>query len=371
MIIGVPKEIKNHEYRVGLVPLGVESLTRRGHKVIIQKGAGAGIGASDSVYESDGATIVDSAEDVYAQAEMIVKVKEPLPSEYRLLRKGQIVFTYFHFAASKELFDAMRKAGIIAVAYETIEDENGMLPCLIPMSEVAGRMSIQAGARCLERPMQGRGMLLGGVPGVPPAEVLVIGGGTVGTNAAKMAAGLGARVTIMDVDLDRLRYLDDVMPRNVGTMASSAYAIKERLPRTDLVVGAVLIAGARAPVLVTREMLKLMKPGSVLVDVAIDQGGCFETSKPTTHEKPTYVVEGIVHYCVANMPGAVSHTSTYALTNSTLSYALEIADKGVVEALKLNPGLRKGLNMFEGAVTLEPIAELFGTPYTDPGEVLK
>jgi alanine dehydrogenase len=371
MIIGVPKEIKNHEYRVGLVPLGVESLTQRGHKVIIEKSAGAGIGVADSVFESVGATVVEQAADVFEQAEMIVKVKEPLPEEYDKLRDGQIVFTYFHFAASQELFDGMRKAKIIAVAYETIEASNGTLPCLVPMSEVAGRMSIQAGARCLERPMKGRGMLLGGVPGVPPAEVLVIGGGTVGTNAAKMASGLGARVTIMDIDLDRLRYLDDVMPKNVFTMASSSYAVKERLPHTDLVVGAVLVAGARAPVLVTRDMLKLLKPGSVLVDVAIDQGGCFETSKPTTHEEPTYIVDDIVHYCVANMPGAVSHTSTYALTNSTLSYAIQIADLGVDEALRKNESLRKGLNMYRGTVTLEPIASFFGSSCEEPEAVLK
>jgi alanine dehydrogenase len=371
MIIGVPKEIKNHEYRVGLVPRGVQSLTERGHKVLIETNAGAGIEVTDALYRSVGATILKTAADVYEQAEMIVKVKEPLSQEYSLLHMGQVVFTFFHFASNQGLFDAMRKAGVVAIAYETIEGRNGTLPCLTPMSEVAGRMSIQQGTRCLERSMRGRGMLLGGVPGVPPAEVLVIGGGTVGTNAAKIAAGLGARVTIMDVNLERLRYLDDIMPKNVITMACSVYAIKERLPLTDLVVGAVLVVGTRAPVLITKDMLGLLKPGSVLVDVSIDQGGCFETSKPTTHENPTYVVDGIVHYCVANMPGTVSHTSTFALTNATLPYVMEISDLGLKKALKQNEGLKKGLNIFEGKVTLEPIASFFGTPYVEPDAVLK
>ncbi len=360
MIVGVPKEIKELEYRVSVVPAIVESLVKAGHKVLTETGAGRGSGIEDVDYTEAGAEIVCTAEDVFGQADMIVKVKEPLPQEYPLIRKGQVVFTYFHFAASEELTRAMVDTGGICIAYETVEEDNGSLPLLVPMSEVAGRMAIQEGAKYLERSMEGRGILLGGVPGVDPGNVVVLGGGVSGANAARVAAGLGARVTVLDINLDRLRYLADVMPANVTTLMSNSYNLRAVLRDADLVVGAVLLHGARSPVLVTREMLKLMKPRAVVVDVAVDQGGCFETTRPTTHSKPVYMEEGIVHYCVANMPGAVAGTSTYALTNATGRYILQLANKGWRQALKDSSPLRKGLNIAYGKVTLQSIAEQFG-----------
>ncbi len=360
MIIGVPKEIKPDEYRVGMVPVGVEVLKKAGHKIIIEKGAGLGSAVTDRDYKEAGAEIVPSARDIYRKADMLIKVKEPLEKEYNLLKSGQIVFTFFHFAANETLTRAMVRRKIVAIAYETISTDEGSIPLLIPMSEVAGRMAIQEGAKYLERPMMGKGILLGGVPGVPPANVVIIGGGVVGSNAAKIAAGLKARVTIMDINLDRLRYLDDIMPSNVVTMMSNTYNIRQKLKEADLLIGAVLILGAKAPVLVTRKMLKLMKPGSVIVDVAVDQGGCVETIRPTTHQAPVYIVDNIVHYGVANMPGAVAGTSTYALTNATLHYAVEIANKGYEKAAKENKAIARGINMVEGRVTLKPIALQFG-----------
>lgn len=370
MIIGVPKEIKDNENRVALVPVGVEELTHSGHSVIIEAGAGLGSAITDSAYREAGATVVEKHEDVFAQAEMIIKVKEPLPSEYELIGPEHVVFTYFHFAANRKLTDAMLEKGATCIAYETIEDSKGHLPLLIPMSEVAGRMAIQEGAKCLEKPMLGRGILLSGVPGVAPAHVLILGGGIVGSNAAKMAAGLGANVTIMDIDVDRLRYLDDIMPGNVTTLMSNKHNIREQLKLADLVIGAVLVSGSKAPRLVTKDMLKLMKPGSVIVDVAVDQGGCIETCKPTTHSDPTFVVDGIVHYCVANMPGAVAGTSTYALTNVTLPYAIQLADKGYPEALKEDPGFAKGVNIAGGKVTFKAVADAFELDYTPLEEAM-
>ena len=360
MIVGVPKEIKPDEYRVGIVPAGVAALVSRGHEVLIQRSAGIGSGIPDEQYESAGAQIVGTGAQIYRRADMIVKVKEPLPAEYPLLRADQVVFTYFHFAAGRELTQAIRKSGIVAIAYETVRGPNGRLPLLTPMSEVAGRMSIQEGAKCLERPMEGRGILLSGVPGVEPANIVILGGGIVGTNAAKVAAGLGARVFILDINLDRLRYLDDIMPMNVRTLMSNSYNIREKLRDADLVIGAVLIEGAKAPKLISRADLKLMKPGAVIVDVAIDQGGCTETSRPTTHSSPTYIVDGIVHYCVANMPGAVGRTSTYALTNATLAYVVKLADMGWREASAADPGLAHGVNIVAGRVTNQAVAETFG-----------
>ena len=359
MIIGVPKEIKQGEYRVGLVPVGVETLKKNGHKIIIEKGAGLGSAVTDREYREAGAEICAQKE-IYKKADMIVKVKEPLEAEYDLLRPGQIVFTFFHFAANEALTRAVVKKKIVAIAYETIETDDGTIPLLIPMSEVAGRMAVQEGAKYLEKPMMGKGILLGGVPGVPPAEVVIIGGGVVGTNAAKIAAGLKARVTILDINLERLRYLDDIMPPNVMTMMSNTYNIRKKLKEADLVIGAVLIPGARAPVLVTRKMLKLMKPRSVIVDVAVDQGGCIETIKPTTHSAPVYIVDNIVHYGVTNMPGAVAGTSTFALTNATLPYAVEIANKGYKKAARDSRVIARGLNIVEGEVTLKPIARQYG-----------
>ena len=364
MIVGVPKEIKTDEYRVGMVPAGVEMLTAHGHEVLIGTDAGVGSGIGNDDYVAAGATLVDSAEDVYAKAEMVVKVKEPLASEYAMMREGQVVFTYYHFAASRELTDGVLASKAVAIAYETVESRTGGLPLLTPMSEVAGRLAIQEGAKCLERPMGGRGTLLSGVAGVEPAHIMILGGGVVGTNAAKIAAGFGARVTIFDVNVDRMRYLDDIMPANVNTVMSNPVNIRERLKDADLVVGAVLIEGARAPKLVTREDLKLMKPGAVIVDVAIDQGGCFETSKPTTHSEPTYLVEGVVHYCVANMPGAVARTSTYALTNATTPYVVKLAELGWKKATAEDPGLAHGVNMVDGKITNEAVAETFGLDYT-------
>ncbi len=359
MIVGVPKEIKQDEFRVAMVPAGVERLKESGHEVLIESNAGVGSGIEDSEYRKAGAKIVRSAGQIFKRADMIVKVKEPQPQEFPMLRAGQIVFTYFHLAASRKLTRAMMKAGITAVAYETMEPEEGGLPLLTPMSEVAGRMAVQEGAKFLERPFDGRGMLLGGVSGVEPAEVIILGGGIVGSNAAKMAAGLGARVTVLDINLDRLRYLDDVMPPNVRTLMSDPHRIRGCLRHADVVIGAILVHGARAPRLVRREHLKLMKSRAVLVDVAIDQGGCFETSRPTTHSKPTYIVDDIVHYCVANMPGAVSRTSTYALTNVTLPYAAQIADKGIEAAAAEDVAGRRGINVMDGKLTCPAVAESF------------
>jgi alanine dehydrogenase len=360
MIVGVPKEIKSDEYRVAMVPAGVEELTRGGHKVLIQSGAGAGSGISDETYAANGAEIVASEAEIWQRGELIVKVKEPLADEWPRMRAGQTVFTYFHFAADEGLTRAVIKSGITAIAYETIRDARGTLPLLTPMSEVAGRMSIQEGAKYLERPFDGRGILLAGVPGVPAATVSVIGAGVVGANAARVAAGLGANVFILDVNLDRLRYIDDVMPQNVTTVFSNRLNILECLRQSDLVIGAVLIPGAKAPHLVRRADLKVMQPRAVVIDVAIDQGGCFETSRPTTHAKPTYIVDDIVHYCVTNMPGAVGRTSTYALTNVTLPYAVQLATKGADRAIKDNPALREGVNIKGGKVTNAAVAETFG-----------
>jgi len=366
MIVGVPKEIKPDEYRVAMIPVGVEVLTQRGHTVLIEASAGLGSGIADADYERAGAALVPSGREVYQRADLVCKVKEPLPVEYPLLRRGQVVSTYFHFAASRELTEAIVQSGIVAVAYETIRTDDGRHPLLTPMSEVAGRMSIQEGAKYLERPMEGRGLLLGGVPGVAPARVTIVGGGVVGTNAAKVAAGLGAQVTILDIDLDRLRYLDDIMPEHVTTLMSDAHTLREAVAGADLVIGAVLVEGARAPVLVTRDMVKAMKPGAVLVDVAIDQGGCCETSHPTTHGNPTYIEHGVVHYCVTNMPGAVGRTSTYALANVTLPYAVQLADKGWRQAAGDNPAIRRGLNIVEGRITNKAVAGAHGMPCEEP-----
>ena len=363
MIIGVPKEIKNNENRVGMTPAGVQEMTKHGHTVYVQTGAGVNSGFSDDAYIAAGAKILPTIEDVYAIAEMIVKVKEPIASEYALVRKGQLVFTYFHFASSEPLTKAMVESGAVCCAYETVERKDRSLPLLVPMSEVAGRMAVQEGCYFLERPRGGKGKLMGGVPGVKPAKVFVIGAGIVGTAAARTAAGMGADVTICDISLPRLAYLTDVMPRNVKTLMSSEYNIREELKTADLVIGSVLIPGAKAPKLVTRDMLSLMEPGTVLVDVAIDQGGCFETSRPTTHEEPTYYVDGILHYCVANIPGAVPYTSTLALTNATLPYALQLADKGWRKACSDNEELRKGLNVVEGKVVYRQVAEAWSLPY--------
>jgi alanine dehydrogenase len=363
MIIGVPKEIKSDEYRVAVVPAGVEQLKRNGHRVLIERNAGIGSGIADSDYEAYGAELVTSAAEVWERADLICKVKEPLAAEIPLIKSRHVVFTYFHFAAARELAEGVRDSGCVAIAYETIFDRDGRLPLLAPMSEVAGKMSIQEGAKYLEKPMEGRGILLGGIPGVEPANVLVLGGGIVGTNAAKVAAGLGASVTIMDVDLYRLRYLDDVMPANVQTVYSTPEAIRRHLQTSDLVVGAVLIPGARCPMLVRRENLSLMRPGSVIVDVGVDQGGCCETTRPTTHGSPTYVIDGVVHYGVANMPGAVGRTSTFGLTNATIPYLAKLATMGYEKACALDPGLAAGVNMLRGKITNQPVAESFGFRY--------
>ncbi|MCL5103243.1 MAG: alanine dehydrogenase [Armatimonadetes bacterium] len=370
MIIGIPKEIKEGEYRVSAVPAVVESLVHASHEVVVEADAGRGTAIADHDYVEAGARMVDKAEDVYSAADMIVKVKEPLPQEHPLIREGQVIFTFFHFAASRELTQAMIDRKAVCIAYETIEESGGSLPILTPMSEVAGRMAIHEGAKYLERPMEGRGILLGGVPGVAPANVAIIGGGVAGSNAAKMAAGLGANVKVLDVNLERLRYLDDIMPQNVTTIMSDSYNLRLVLREADLVVGAVLRHGARTPVLVTRKMLKLMKPRAVIVDIAVDQGGIFETTHPTTHTNPVYMEEGIVHYCVANMPGAVAGTSTYALTNVTGRYMLQLADKGWKKALEESPELRKGLNIAYGKVTLPAIAKMYGYPETPVEQVL-
>jgi alanine dehydrogenase len=363
MIIGVPKETKPYEYRVAIVPSGVEQLTRHGHRVLIERGAGMGSGIADEDYQAYGAELVVDAREIWERAELICKVKEPLPHEIKLIRPKQVVFTYFHFAASRELTEGVRDSGCVAIAYETIFDDKGRLPLLAPMSEVAGKMSIQEGAKYLEKPMEGRGILLGGIPGVEPANVLVLGGGIVGTCAARLAAGFGARVTIMDIDLYRLRYLSEVMPPNVTTVYSTDEAIRRHLRTADLVIGAVLIPGARCPMLIRRDYLKLMQPGSVIVDVGVDQGGCCETTRPTTHKDPTYVVDGVVHYGVANMPGAVGRTSTFGLTNATIPYLVKLANMGYEKACAADPGLAAGVNIAHGKITNKPVADAFGLPY--------
>ncbi|NUQ25013.1 MAG: alanine dehydrogenase [Saprospiraceae bacterium] len=370
MIIGVPKEIKDYENRVALTPAGALELTKRRHTVYVQSTAGVGSGFSDEEYVSAGARILPTIEEVYSIAEMIIKVKEPIEREYKLVKKDQLVFTYFHFASYEPLTRAMIDSGAICLAYETVELPDRSLPLLVPMSEVAGRMAIQEGAKYLEKPIKGRGVLLGGVPGVAPGKVLILGGGIVGTQAAKMAAGLGAEVVIMDVSLPRLRYLSDIMPPNVITVYSNEYNIRQHIKDADLIVGAVLIPGAKAPKLITRDMLKLMRPGTVLVDVAVDQGGCIETCTPTTHANPTFIIDDVVHYCVANMPGAVPYTSTNALTNATLPYAIQLADKGWQEACRQNASLKLGLNVVKGTVVYEGVAEAFGLEWENVDKFL-
>ncbi len=364
VIIGVPKEVKHDEYRVALLPVGAEELCRAGHTVLVQRDAGIGSGLNNEDYTAAGAEIVDRAEEIFSRSDMIIKVKEPLPQEWPLLREKQIIFTYFHFAASRELTEAVLRSGCHAVAYETLADDRGALPLLTPMSEVAGRMSIQEGAKFLERPQSGRGILLGGVPGVAPANIVVLGGGVVGANAAKVAAGFGANVALLDINMDRLRYLDDVMPANVDCLFSDRHTVRALLERADLVVGAVLIPGAKAPRLVEEDDLKIMQPGSVIIDVAIDQGGCVATSRPTTHAEPTYIVHNVVHYCVANMPGAVGRTSTYALCNVTLPWALRIANLGLEDSMSKFAPIRRAINIYGGQVTNLPVAETFDLEYS-------
>ncbi len=364
MKIGLPKEIKDNEYRVGLTPAGVGALVDAGHKLFVQRSAGEGSGFSDDQYVKAGATIIESADDVWAEGDMIVKVKEPIAPEYPRMRENQLLFTYLHLAPEFELTKQMLERKVSGVAYETITDRRGKLPLLTPMSEVAGRMSVQVAANCLEKMNGGRGILLGGVPGVPAANVVILGGGVVGTEAAKMAVGLGAKVTIIDRSLERLRELDDIFLSKVQTMASSRYAIEEAVSHADCVIGAVLVVGAAAPKLVTRDMLKLIPSGAVLVDVAVDQGGCFETTHATTHSNPTYYEEGVLHYCVANMPGAVPRTSTFALTNATLPYALELANKGFEKAIQNDRGLVEGVNTYAGKLTYKAVAESQGLEYT-------
>ena len=363
MIIGVPKEIKNNENRVALTPAGTRELKKHGHEIYLQATAGMSSGFSDEEYQEAGASILPTIEEVYDIAEMIIKVKEPIEEEYGLIKAGQLVFTYFHFASYEPLTQAMIKSNSICLAYETVERADRSLPLLIPMSEVAGRMSVQEGAKYLEKPMMGKGILLGGVPGVQPARVLVLGGGVVGTQAAKMAAGLGADVTIVDINLQRLRYLADIMPANVNTLMSTEYNIRKLIKTHDLIIGAVLIPGAKAPHLVTRDMLKDMEPGTVMVDVAVDQGGCIETCTPTTHENPIYIIDDVIHYCVANMPGAVPYTSTVALTNATLPYAIALANHGWQKACRQSDELKKGLNIINGNVVYQGVAEAFNLPY--------
>ena len=360
MKIGVPKEIKNNESRVGMTPAGVLELTKKDHTVFVQSTAGEGSGFMDEDYRQSGAQILERIQDVYNQSDLIVKVKEPIDEEYQLIREDQVVFTYFHFASDQILTEAMIKSKAVCIAYETVQDNTGGLPLLTPMSEVAGRMAIQQGARYLEKPVKGRGLLLGGVPGVAPGKVLVLGAGTVGIQAAKMAAGLGAHVTILDVNMNRLRYVNDIMPPHVVTEFSNEYNIRKHIKTHDLIIGGVLIAGAKAPKLITREMLKEMKPGTVIVDVAVDQGGCIETTRPTSHEDPVYIIDDVVHYCVSNMPGAVPHTSTVALTNVTLPYVLKLANYGWEKACENDRVLKKGLNIIKGKVVYTPIAEAFG-----------
>jgi alanine dehydrogenase len=361
MIVGVPKETKNDEYRVSMLPVGVEELVRAGHRVLVQRSAGAGSGLPDDAYAACGATLVDSAAEVFGAADLVVKVKEPQPPELALLRRGQTLFTYLHLAADRSLTEGFLATGATGIAYETLRDDRGRLPLLVPMSEVAGRMSIQEGAKYLERPQMGRGILLGGVPGVAPANVLVLGAGTVGANAAKVAAGFGANIALLDTNLERLRYLDDVTPPNIDCLYSDRHTIRERLGWADLVIGSVLIPGARAPHLVSREDLALMKPGAVIIDVAIDQGGCVATSRPTTHAAPTFVVDDVVHYCVTNMPGAVGRTSTYALCNATLPYVMQLA-AGVDAAIELSPAMRSAVNVYQGRIVYRAVADAFGLP---------
>jgi alanine dehydrogenase len=370
MLIGVPKEIKNHEYRIGLTPAGARELVANGHQVAVQKDGGKGIGLTDDMYRKAGAEIWDTPEEIFAKADMIIKVKEPQPNECAMLRPGQVLYTYLHLAPDPAQTKALVASGVTAIAYETVTDRNGGLPLLAPMSEVAGRMSIQAGAHALEKAQGGSGVLLGGVPGVKPAEVMVIGGGVVGINAARMAMGLNAHVTILDRSLDRLKYLDEVYGDKLTTIYSTHDAIEERLPDTDLVIGAVLIPGAAAPKLISRSQLSLMRPGSVLVDVAIDQGGCFETSKATTHQNPTYEVDGIIHYCVANMPGGVARTSTFALTNATLPFAVQLANKGAKAAMLADEHLRNGLNVANGKITYKAVADDLGYEYVPAEKAL-
>jgi alanine dehydrogenase len=370
MNIGIPKEIKVNENRIAVTPAGVQELYKQGHTVYVQKGAGYESGFLDDQYQTAGAEILPDIEDVYQSADMIIKVKEPIAREYELIKKDQLIFTYFHFASYEPLTRAMLESNAICLAYETVEKSDGSLPLLIPMSEVAGRMAVQEGAKFLEKQLGGRGILLGGVPGVNPAKVLILGGGIVGTQAAKMAAGLGADVTIVDLNLARLRYLADIMPANVSTLMSNEYNIRELVPHQDLIIGAVLIPGAKAPHLIMKDMLKDMKPGTVLVDVAVDQGGCIETCKPTTHENPTYTIDDVIHYCVANMPGAVPYTSTVALTNATLPYALQLAGQGWKEACRTNHELEPGLNIVHGKVVYKAVAEAFDLPYNPVSEVL-
>lgn len=363
MIIGIPKEIKDNEYRVAMTPGGVHQLTELGHQVLVETNAGEGSGFSDAAYEKAGATIVPSAADAWSAA-LVVKVKEPQPSEYRFLRPDLTLFTFLHLAAEEPLTREMMARGLTGIAYETVELPNGHLPLLTPMSEVAGRMAVQIGAHYMEKMNGGRGKLLGGVPGVRPADVVILGAGVVGTNAAKIALGMGAHVTVMDINLDRLRYLDEVMGGRLTTLSSNSLNIAKSLLRADLVIGAVLIKGARAPKLVTREMIRAMTPGSVIVDVAVDQGGCLETTHPTTHSNPTFVVDGVIHYCVANMPGAVPRTSTYALSNATLPYVAKLAGMGTKAAIQADPALAKGVNTYQGRITYPGVAEAFGLAYT-------
>jgi alanine dehydrogenase len=364
MIVGVPKEIKQDEYRVAMLPVGAEELVRRGHRVLVEAGAGMGSGISDDDYLRQGAELAGGPEEIFAQADLIVKVKEPQQCELKVIRKGQVLFTYFHLAADRELTEGLLATGAACVAYETLADDQGRLPLLTPMSEVAGRMSIQEGAKFLERPQMGRGILLGGVPGVAPAYITILGGGVVGANAAKIAAGFNADIAILDINMDRLRYLDDIMPPNVNCLFSDRHTVREQLAKADLVIGAVLIPGAKAPMLVEREDLKRMKPGSVIIDVAIDQGGCIATSRPTSHSNPTYIVEEVLHYCVTNMPGAVGRTSTFALCNVTLPWVLAIAERGIEAAARDLRPVARAINLYAGEVTNKPVAETFGLPYS-------
>ena len=366
MIIGVPQEIKLDEYRVAILPVGVEELTRRGHTVIVQAGAGLGSGLSDHEYIRAGAELVSGPEDVFSRADLVLKVKEPQSAEWPLIRPGQTLFTYFHFAASRDLTEAMIDTGATCVAYETLQDRNGRLPLLTPMSEVAGRMSVQEGAKYLERPQMGRGILLGGVPGVAPAHITILGGGVVGANAARIAAGFQADVAILDVNVDRLRYLDDIMPANVNVLFSDRHTIRDQLRLADLVIGSVLIPGAKAPRLIERVDLRFMKAGSVIIDVAVDQGGCVESSRPTTHSNPTFIEEEVVHYCVTNMPGAVGRTSTFALCNVTLPWAIDIAEDGIEAAARRSPPLQSAINIYQGEISNKAVADTFDLPLSTP-----
>ena len=369
MIVGIPKEIKNHESRISMLPFGVEDLVKSGHQVIIESSAGIGSGFSDELYANSGAQIANSAQEVYQRSDLIVKVKEPQESEYPLIKPGQMMFTFFHFAADEKLLGSVIKSGLTAVAYETVQDNDGKLPLLIPMSEVAGRLAVINGSKCLESNMGGKGKLISGVSGVEAANVLVLGGGIVGKNAAKLASGLGANVYILDISHDNLRYLDDVMPSNVHTIYSNRHTLTNLLPKIDLLIGAVLVVGAKAPKLVDRKLLSLMQPGSVLVDVSVDQGGCIETTRPTTHEKPTFIEENVTHYCVANMPGAVPYTSTVALCNATFKYVKDLADNGL-KAFKSNKPLLKGLNVYKNKITHPAVANSFDLDYIDPLKLL-